>query len=168
MIPASARRILLVDDEANVCSALRRSLSREGYQIETCTNPVEALEKMKATPFDLVISDHLMPEMTGLDFLKRVRDRFPEAVRIILTGHADMQTAIDAINQGEIYRFLTKPWDDLELKVCLTLAFEKLDLERENRALLSRVRALSDRLVREKPALASLRRDESGAILLDA
>lgn len=168
MIPASARRILLVDDEANVCSALRRSLSREGYQIETCTNPVEALDKMKATPFDLVISDHLMPEMTGLEFLKRVRDRFPEAVRIILTGHADMQTAIDAINQGEIYRFLTKPWDDLELKVCLTLAFEKLDLERENRALLSRVRALSDRLVREKPALASLRRDESGAILLDA
>ncbi|GMU58424.1 MAG: hypothetical protein AMXMBFR34_01870 [Myxococcaceae bacterium] len=168
MIASSARRVLIVDDEANVCSALRRSLSREGYQIEACTNPEEALAKMKAHSFDLVISDHLMPEMTGLDFLKRVRDRYPDAVRIILTGHADMQTAIDAINQGEIYRFLTKPWDDLELKVCITLAFEKLDLERENRALLSRLRALSDRLVREKPALGSLRRDETGAILLDA
>ena len=100
--------------------------------------------------------------------LAATRDRYPDAVRIILTGHADMQTAIDAINQGEIYRFLTKPWDDLELKVCITLAFEKLDLERENRALLSRLRALSDRLVREKPALGSLRRDETGAILLDA
>jgi DNA-binding NtrC family response regulator len=168
MIPPSSRRILLVDDEANVCRALRRSLSREGYQIETFTDAVEALDRMKAVGFDVVISDHLMPEMTGLDFLKRVRDRFPDAVRIILTGHADMQTAIDAINQGEIYRFLTKPWDDLELKVCLTLAFEKLDLERENRALLARVRALSDRLVRERPALASLKRDASGAIVLDA
>ncbi|MCC6335699.1 MAG: response regulator [Myxococcales bacterium] len=168
MIASSARRVLIVDDEANVCSALRRSLSREGYQIEACTNPDEALAKMKTRSFDLVISDHLMPEMTGLEFLKRVRDRYPDAVRIILTGHADMQTAIDAINQGEIYRFLTKPWDDLELKVCITLAFEKLDLERENRALLSRLRALSDRLVREKPALGSLRRDETGAILLDA
>ncbi|MEW5738138.1 MAG: response regulator [Myxococcota bacterium] len=168
MIPPSARRILIVDDEANVCSALRRSLGREGYQLESFTNPQEALDRMKVQPFDLVISDHLMPEMTGLEFLKRVRDRHPDAVRIILTGHADMQTAIDAINQGEIYRFLTKPWDDLELKVCVTLAFEKLDLERENRALLARVRALSDRLVREKPQLGSLRRDETGAILLDA
>jgi DNA-binding NtrC family response regulator len=168
MIAPSARRILIVDDEVHVCSALRRSLSREGYQIESFTNPLEALDRMKAQPFDLVISDHLMPEMTGLEFLKRVRDRHPEAIRIILTGHADMQTAIDAINQGEIYRFLTKPWDDLELKVCITLGFEKLDLERENRLLLARVRALSDRLVSERPHLASLERDESGAILLDA
>lgn len=167
MIPASERRILIVDDEVHVCAALRRSLAREGYQIDTANSATEALEVMKGKAFDLVISDHLMPEMTGLEFLSRVHDRFPSAVRIILTGHADMQTAIDAINQGEIYRFLTKPWDDLELKVCLTLAFEKLDLERENRRLLTRVRALSDRLVAEKPQLASLKRDEAGAILLD-
>ncbi len=109
-----------------------------------------------------------MPQMTGLEFLKIVHDRYPETVRITLTGHADMQTAIDAINQGEIYRFLTKPWDDVELKVTVTLAFEKLDLERENRRLLAMVRNLSNHLVRIQPQLASLRRDSSGAILLDA
>jgi FixJ family two-component response regulator len=81
----------------------------------------------------------------------------------MLTGQADMQTAIDAINHGEIYRFLTKPWDDVELKVCLTLGFEKLDLEREHRALLARARAGGDAATR--PAVE---RDETGAIVIDS
>jgi DNA-binding NtrC family response regulator len=168
MTPPNERKILIVDDEVHVCNALRRSLSRESYSITTSNDPLQALELMKTDRFDLVISDHLMPQMTGLEFLKIVHDRYPETVRITLTGHADMQTAIDAINQGEIYRFLTKPWDDVELKVTVTLAFEKLDLERENRRLLAMVRNLSNHLVRIQPQLASLRRDSSGAILLDA
>lgn len=168
MTQPTDRRILIVDDEVHVCNALRRSLSREAYVITTSNDPTQALELMKTEKFDLVISDHLMPQMTGLEFLKVVHDRFPETIRIILTGHADMQTAIDAINHGEIYRFLTKPWDDIELKVTVTLAFEKLDLERENRRLLAQVRNLSNHLVRLQPQLASLRRDASGAILLDA
>jgi DNA-binding NtrC family response regulator len=119
---------------------------------------------------DLVLSDHLMPEMTGLEFLKLVRDRHPDSVRLMLTGHADMQTAIDAINHGEIYRFLTKPWDDTEIKVTLHLAFEQLDLERENRRLLATVRrqqGLLERIEREHPALRTLVRDAAGAILID-
>ena len=81
-----------------------------------------------------------MPGMTGLQFLTLVRNRFPNAVRIMLTGHADLQTAIDAINRGHIYRFLSKPWDDLELKAALYFALEYRRESLENRRLLSLVR----------------------------
>jgi two-component system, probable response regulator PhcQ len=164
------RRVLIVDDEENVCKALRRSLRREGYELFVATQPSEALELLKTQPVDLVMSDHLMPDMTGLQFLKIVHDRHPDCLRIMLTGHADMQTAIDAINHGEIYRFLTKPWDDTELKVTLHLAFEQLDLERENRRLLATVRRQSNlikTLEEEHPGIGELVRDDQGRIVLD-
>lgn len=164
------RMVLIVDDEENVCHALRRSLRREGYEMHFAHQPNQALEMLGQRKFDLVMSDHLMPNMTGLEFLKLVRDRHPDSVRLMLTGHADMQTAIEAINHGEIYRFLTKPWDDTELKVTLHLAFEKLDLERENRRLMATVRRQQDLihvLENEHPGIAALTRDSSGAILID-
>lgn len=164
------RRILIVDDEENVCHALRRSLRREGYELFFGHEPAEGLEILKTQKCDMVISDHLMPNMTGLEFLKIVRDRHPDMMRLMLTGHADMQTAIDAINQGNIYRFLTKPWDDTELKVTLFLAFEQLDLERENRRLLAMVRRQYDAmkgLELEHPGLAHVVRDAEGYVLLD-
>lgn len=170
MAEPTARKILVVDDEQNVLNALRRTLRREGYEVYACTHPQEALELLPQLNVDLVLSDHLMPNMTGLEFLKRVRTRFPDSMRIMLTGHADMQTAIDAINQGEIYRFLTKPWDDAELKVTLHLAFEQLDLQRENRRLLALLRQQGEviaRLELAHPGIATIVRDETGAILLD-
>ena len=170
MNAAPQRRMLIVDDEENVTNALRRSLRREGYDIQVATRPADALALLRQAPVDLVLSDHLMPEMTGLEFLKLVRDRHPDCVRLMLTGHADMQTAIDAINHGEIYRFLTKPWDDTEIKVTLHLAFEQLDLERENRRLLATVRrqqGLLEKIEREHPSLRTLVRDHTGAIVID-
>ena len=165
-----ARKILIVDDEENVRNALRRSLRKEGYELFFAADPTEALELLAKQPVDLVLSDHLMPNMTGLELLKVVRDRYPNCMRMILTGHADMQTAIDAINHGEIYRFLTKPWDDIDLKVTLHLAFEQLDLERENRRLLAVVRQhqmLLDRIEKEHPGIGSVQRDASGAIVIE-
>ena len=165
-----SRRIMIVDDEENVCNALRRSLRKEGYELAFANQPAQALEMLRAQPADLVISDHLMPNMTGLDFLKLVRDRHPDCMRFMLTGHADMQTAINAINHGEIYRFLTKPWDDVELKVTLHLAFEQLDLERENRRLLATVRRQHDlikAMEKETPGIGHLVRDADGAILIE-
>lgn len=170
MSPTPPRRVLIVDDEENVCHALRRSLRKEGYELIFGHEPAEGLELLKKQPVDMVISDHLMPNMTGLDFLKLVRERYPDAMRLMLTGHADMQTAVDAINHGNIYRFLTKPWDDTELKVTLFLAFEQLDLERENRRLLAMVRRQFDfikRLEVEHPGIGHVVRDEDGAILID-
>jgi DNA-binding NtrC family response regulator len=165
-----ARTILVVDDEESVRNALRRNLMREGYELSFASEPSEALEQLAQAPVDLVLSDHLMPNMTGLEFLTLVRDRYPDTVRIILTGHADMQTAIDAINRGEIYRFLTKPWDDQELQVTLRLAFEQLELKRTNRKLLAMVRQQQltlETIEREHPGISNLVRDERGAILLD-
>lgn len=170
MSQSPSRRILIVDDEENVISALRRALRKEGYELRFATRPGDALALLREEPSDLVLSDHLMPDMTGLEFLKTVRNRHPDTVRLMLTGHADMQTAIDAINQGEIYRFLTKPWDDTELKVTLHLAFEQLDLERENRRLLARVRyqdELLKSIEREHPGIGTLVRDAQGAILIE-
>ncbi|HEU4662555.1 MAG TPA: response regulator, partial [Dokdonella sp.] len=84
-----------------------------------------ALEMLKKTPVDLIISDHMMPQMSGIDFLTVVRDRYPEIMRLMITGHADLDTAIKAINHGEIHRFLTKPWDDDLLREQVRDAFQR-------------------------------------------
>ena len=164
------RRILVVDDEINICNALRRSLRKEGYDMLVANEPAQGLEILKTEKVDLVLSDHMMPNMTGLEFLSIVRDRHPNSVRVLLTGHADMDTAIKAINDGQVYRFLTKPWDDVELKVTLYLAFEHLDLEREHRQLLATVRRQADLikdLETQYPGIGEIRRNAEGAILLD-
>jgi two-component system, probable response regulator PhcQ len=169
MAETPLRKILVVDDEEHVCSALRRSLRNPAYDVHTSTDARQALELIKVHKFDLIISDHLMPHMSGLQFLKLVRDRHPDSVRIMLTGHSDMQTAIEAINQGDIYRFLTKPWDNTDLKVTLHLAFEKLDLERENRRMMALVRQLTRMgFIDERgEAVVDLRRDKQGVIVID-
>ncbi|MHB8876642.1 MAG: response regulator [Myxococcaceae bacterium] len=137
----SARKILVVDDEKMIRFVMGRTLRKEGYVVFAASSATEGLAVLAREKVDLVISDHLMLDMTGLEFLKIVRDRYPGCIRVMLTGHADVDVAVEAINQGEIYRLLTKPWDDGELKVMLHIAFEMLDLERENRHLASMVRS---------------------------
>ena len=139
--------ILLVDDEPAVREGLRLTLRPAGYRILEAGSGEQALAVLQAEPVDLIVSDHLMPGMTGLQLLAHVRDRFPDTARIMLTGHADLDTAVRAINEGEIYRFLSKPCDRLELQVTVHLALERLELERENRRLLA--------VVRSRPELAS-------------
>lgn len=170
MSPSPQRTILIVDDEEQILRALKRSLTREGFKVHPFSRPADALNALKDLRPEVVLSDHLMPEMTGLEFLKIVRNRAPDTCRIMLTGHAEMQTAIDAINHGEIYRFLLKPWDDVELSVALNLGLERLDLERENRRLAAMVRLQQMRLKaldQEHPGLSVVHRDSDGAILLD-
>ncbi len=140
------RHVLVIDDEENICKALRRSLRRENYEVFIGCDPAEGFRILKQERIDLVISDHLMPGMTGVEFLTLVRDRYPGVMRILLTGHADMATAVRAINEGQIYRFLTKPWDDDALKAELFGAFQQLDEDREHRRLLAEARSQSDRL----------------------
>jgi len=165
----TATHLLIVDDEENVRNALKRSLRNEGYVVLAAEGPQDGLRLFKEYPIDIVVSDHLMPHMTGIEFLKLVRDRYPDVARIMLTGYADMDTAIKAINEGEIYRFLQKPWDDLELKVLLHLALEHVHLERENRRLLATVRRQSDylrELEERYPGIDKVTRDATGAIVL--
>jgi DNA-binding NtrC family response regulator len=147
--------ILLVDDEPAVREGLALSLRPSGYHILEAGSGLEALAALQAGPVDVIVSDHLMPGMTGLELLAQVRDRFPDTARIMLTGHADMATAVRAINEGEIYRFLSKPCDRVELQVTVHLALERLELERENRRLLAVVRSRPE-LVAELESLHRL------------
>ena len=162
--------ILIVDDEASVRSALRRSLRKEPYRISLAESGAEALQLMRDDRPDLLITDHLMPQMTGLDLLKRVRLMFPDVARIVLTGQAEMDTVIAAINDGEVYRFLRKPWDEIELKLAIHLALEQQRTEKENRHLLELLRRQADvirNLEQKHPGVSSIKRDDSGAILID-
>ncbi|MFA6014560.1 MAG: response regulator [Gallionellaceae bacterium] len=107
-------KVLLVDDEQNVLNALRREL-REYFEIETFDNPLMALEHCRHEQFDLVVADYKMPEMNGIEFLKKFGELQPDASRIVLSGEADIDALIRTINETHIYRFLAKPWEKAEL-----------------------------------------------------
>ena len=135
-------RLLLVDDEPNVLSALTRTLRREPYEIVATASAQHALNLLRGEDFDLIIADYLMPEMKGLEFLRKVRNIQPDAMRIMLTGHADLEIVIAAINDGAIFRFLTKPWDTGELRVTLRLCMQRQELARQNRDLLNHIASI--------------------------
>ncbi|MBT4263890.1 MAG: response regulator, partial [Deltaproteobacteria bacterium] len=116
--------ILLVDDERSVVSAIRRSLFDKSYKILAAESGQEALKILDSEEIDLIISDQRMPEMSGVEFLSQARIRKPAAIRIMLSGYADMNAALDAINEAGIYKFLVKPWDDLELQQTIDKALE--------------------------------------------
>lgn len=130
--PGARHRVMLVDDEAGVLAALKRLLRREPYEITTASSAAEALRMIEAGPPDLIISDQRMPGSTGLDLLRSVRARWPGTIRIILSGYAEVASIIAAVNEGAIYKFLTKPWNDEELKINIRRALEQSELEREN------------------------------------
>ncbi len=162
--------ILIVDDDPGVLSALKRSLSGEdSYRIYTAGSGVEGLAILKDHNIKIVISDEKMPGMAGTEFLSAARKLFPATVRIMLTGHASIESAMKAINNGEIYRFFAKPWDDIELKLSIRSAIEKYDLEAENRRLLKTVRRQAselEELEKMHPGITRLKKDEEGNLIL--
>ena len=124
-------RIMLVDDEEMVLTSVRAFLSLETeYEIMTFSNPVEAAERLKNGGVDVVVSDYMMPHMTGLDLLRRSKELQPETTRILLTGHADKQSAIQAINEVGLYQYLEKPWDNAQLLLVINGAIERTQLLR--------------------------------------
>ncbi|MBI4996734.1 MAG: EAL domain-containing protein [Rhodocyclales bacterium] len=119
----AARTLLLVDDEANILSALTRVLRRDGYRILTATSAAEGLELLALNEVQVIVSDQRMPEMSGTDFLGRVREMYPDTIRIVLSGYTELRSITDAINRGAIYKFLTKPWEDELLRENIREAF---------------------------------------------
>ncbi|GAB4256913.1 MAG: hypothetical protein Kow0092_03360 [Deferrisomatales bacterium] len=129
-------RVLFVDDEENILKALRRLFRRDPWEQRFASSGREALDLMEAEgPFDVVVTDQRMPGMTGVELLTEVRARAPRAVRIILSGYTEVQSILDAINRGAIYKFLTKPWDDHTLREVVEEAVESVELRRENERL---------------------------------
>ena len=132
---ASKHSILLVDDEPEILFSLRGLLRRE-YDLHTANSGAEALEVLRKHPVQVIMTDQRMPEMTGVELLRRARGECPEAIRIVFTGYADIKAVIDAINHGQIYRYLTKPWDPDELLAVLQQACDHYDRIAERRRLL--------------------------------
>jgi DNA-binding NtrC family response regulator len=116
------RRILLVDDEPSILVALRRTLQWDGYQIFTAIDAPHALELMEADPVDVVMSDCIMPGQTGIELFEQMRTRWPDTVRVMLTGLSDHEVALKALERGAIFRYLTKPWDDIDLRITVRQA----------------------------------------------
>ncbi|HLO95881.1 MAG TPA: response regulator, partial [Burkholderiaceae bacterium] len=110
--PDSTAVVLCVDDEPAILSSLRRLLRPKGYKVLLAEGGQAGLAMLAQEPVDLVVSDMRMPEMDGAQFLEQVRMRWPEVIRILLTGYADVSSTIAAINRGEIHRYISKPWDD--------------------------------------------------------
>lgn len=132
----TTKRILLVDDEPRILQALRRTLHWDGHQIFTATNARDALELMEVDPVDLVISDNMMPGITGIELFAQMHKAWPDTVRVMLTGLSDHEVALRALEKGSIFRFLTKPWDDVDLRITVRQALEHREEKLEARHLL--------------------------------
>ncbi len=123
--------VLFVDDEVNILKAVQRLLRHEKINVLCASRAAEALEILDRQPAQVVVTDQRMPEMSGVDLLSAIRERSPDIVRMMLTGYTEMNIAVEAINRGEIYRLITKPWNDEELKATLRQAFDHYDLKGE-------------------------------------
>lgn len=117
--------VLFVDDEPNILKALGRLFRGEDFEIKTAESGADALKLMEDLPVQILVSDHRMPGMTGVDLLSKVRERWPEVIRILVTGNSEINIAVDAINRGQIFKLVTKPWNDDEIKAIVK---EALDL----------------------------------------
>lgn len=178
-------RIMLVDDEVNILHALRRALNGmpeselEGHSldIQLFTSPEEALQRADYTPYDLVMTDYRMPEMNGVEFLVRLRQVQPTAMRLILSGYADMEGLIGAINDAQIFRFLAKPWHDYELRAAVAQALSYRHLLMENLRLADLARVQQGKLTRQEmelrrleekhPGITKVNWGPDGSVLLD-
>ncbi len=127
------KTLLCVDDEVNTLSALKRLLRKEEVQIITAESGMAALELLKTQQVQLILTDFRMPGMNGIEFLKQAKQIAPHAVRVVLSGYADLKVLLDAVNEGEVYRFITKPWEDHQLLATLQQCFEYYQLLEDNR-----------------------------------
>lgn len=138
--------VLCVDDEPNILAALKRTLRGGGFGVVTAGGGEQALEILGKLPVDIVVSDMRMPGLDGSQLLEQVRERWPQVIRILLTGHADQDSTVAAINRGRIFRYLSKPWDERDLLAALHEGSERLALEREKQRLEALTRAQNDEL----------------------
>ncbi|MBI5633796.1 MAG: Flp pilus assembly complex ATPase component TadA [Nitrospirae bacterium] len=161
----SGYTLLFVDDEENVLRALRRIFLEENYEILTAESAAEAIEILEAKRVHLIISDHRMPLMTGAELLKQVKERWPDVIRIMLTGYADVQSIMGAVNEGAVYKFITKPWNDEDLRLTVSLALQQYALIQENRQL-KELAKVQKAKIRNYSTLFDMNRGMLGSILL--
>ncbi|MEO4049010.1 EAL domain-containing protein [Pseudomonas sp. CAU 1711] len=130
-----ARHLLIIDDEPAILNSLRRALRLENYQILTANCSADALNLMATHPVDVVLSDMRLADMSGVDFLRKIKIIYPDAIRMVLSGTTEVGSILKAVNEGVIYRFITKPWEPEDLRNQLREAFQQRELHRENKRL---------------------------------
>jgi two-component system, probable response regulator PhcQ len=164
-------KILLVDDDPNITRALQREirLCLRGTQVETeaYTNPFDALNRICVCDFDVVISDFTMPELSGVDLLQALKDVAPNTVRIMLTASTEIGTAIGAINQAQVFRFVQKPWQPADLQDTLRQALaHRAALLAEAAQPLTPQEQEAQRLEADEPGILHVRRTDDGSVIL--
>jgi two-component system NtrC family sensor kinase len=148
-------RILFVDDEPNILRSLQRFFIEDDYEILTASSGREALDVLSAhDQIHVVVSDYRMPCMDGADLLRRVRENWPETIRVVLSGYADTAAMVSAINEGQIYRFIPKPWDETELRMTIASAIEQYRRQKREIRYADALQKRMDDLERENLFLA--------------
>ena len=166
------RKIVLVDDDTNILDSLERVLMCDEYEILKCDDPVKAgdLIDSRSGNVDVMISDNKMPGIKGTDVLISLRNKYPNVIRIMLTGQSDLADAQSAINEGEVYRFLIKPVNPYEMELVVKRALAHRDLWLDNKRLLEKVKEQDvaiKSLETEYPGITKVTRDEDGNILIN-
>jgi two-component system response regulator HupR/HoxA len=152
-------KILVVDDQVEILNALERQLKND-YQVYTSASGHEGLELLKKNIFAVVLADQRMPGMTGIDFLSKSISMQPDIVRILITAYADIQASIDAVNKGQIYYYISKPWEPEELRLIIQNAVERYNLQRKNKQLTEELQKSNEQLKRENIYLRQNIQDE--------
>lgn len=137
--------ILYVDDEVNNLVTFKANFRRD-YKIFTSENANDALKILRENAIQVIITDQRMPGKTGVEFLQDVIKEFPDPIRILLTGYSDIEVVIDSINKGQVFRYMTKPFNDLELKMTIDNAMEVFNLRKENKELMQKLIQANEQL----------------------
>lgn len=169
-------KIQLVDDEPNILSALKRLLRPQGWDVHTFETVESALKGLLEHDYAVIVSDYQMPTADGVTYLQFAKQRQPDAMRLVLSAHGDRNSMIKAINQAEVYRFLSKPWDEYEVVAAIKSAIDLYELKTENRRLLAEVHQQRQmlwareqellRLESENPGITRVKRDTDGSVLI--
>ena len=164
------RKVLIVDDEPTVREVLEDAFALERYNVFCAASAEDALQILEKEEVDVVISDELMPGMHGSEFLSIVRKEHPNTIRMILTGHASLEAAIRAINEGEIYRFFTKPCNAVDLAITVRQALQHKELLEESQRLLKTTKkqtSFIENIEKEHPGITQVQRNAEGAVILE-
>lgn len=169
-------RIQLVDDEQNILNALKRLLRPHGWEIHAYDNVEDALGGLLTHDYAVIISDYQMPTTDGVTYLQFAKQRQPDAMRLVLSAYGDRKSMIKAINQAEVYRYLSKPWDDYEVVAAIKAAIDVYELKSENQRLLDQINSQRQmiqareqellRLETENPGITRVQRDPDGSVLI--